>query len=58
MNGLEIDLRGRADNAAVMMQELSEQPEYVEVTAVSPIRRIPNTEVEQFHLKVRLEGES
>lgn len=56
--GLEIDLRGRAGSAAVMMQELSEQPAYADVVAVSPIRRIPNSDVEQFHLKIRLEGGS
>ena len=56
--GLEIDLRGRARSAAVMMQEISEQPDYDNVAAVSPIRRIPNSDVEQFHLKIKLEGGS
>ena len=54
MQGLEIDLRGRAVNAAVMMQRLSEQPDYIKVTAASPIRRIPNTNQEQYHLKITL----
>jgi len=56
MNGLEIDLRGRALDASSVMQLLTEQPDYAEVAAASPIRRIPGTEVEQFHLKIRIEG--
>ncbi len=58
MAGLEIDLRGRAQNAAQMMQKLSEQPRYTDVAAASPIRRIPNSDIEQFHLKLKLEGGS
>lgn len=58
MTGLEIDLRGRARNAAQMMQKLSEQPRYIDVAAASPIRRIPNSDIEQFHLKLKLEGGS
>lgn len=58
MSGKEVDLRGRADNAAALMQQLSEQPDYAEVAAASPIRKLPNTTVEQFHLKIKREGES
>jgi hypothetical protein len=56
MQGLEIDLRGRSGNAAGLMQTLSEQPEYAEVVAASPIRRIANSDMEQFHLKLKIEG--
>ena len=56
MNGLEIDLRGRARDASTVMQLLTEQPQYAEVAAASPIRRLPGTEVEQYHLKIRIQG--
>lgn len=52
VNGREIDLRGRAANAAAMMKLLVTQPEYSEVKAASPIRKIPGTSLEQFHLKI------
>lgn len=56
MQSREIDLRGRSGNAAGLMQVLSEQPEYAEVVAASPIRRIASSELEQFHLKLKVEG--
>ncbi|MEP5567935.1 MAG: hypothetical protein ABJN62_08880 [Halioglobus sp.] len=56
INGLEIDLRGRAVDASAIMELLTEQPDYREVTAASPIRKIPGTDVEQFHLKIRVRG--
>jgi general secretion pathway protein L len=56
VTGLEIDLRGRAVDAAGIMELLTEQPGYIGVTAASPIRKIPGTDVEQFHLKIQLDG--
>ncbi|MEP4146611.1 MAG: PilN domain-containing protein [Halioglobus sp.] len=56
ISGLEVDLRGRAEDAAEIMELLTKQPEYSGVTAASPIRKIPGTNVEQYHLKIQLEG--
>ena len=56
VNGREIDLRGRAADAADIMQLLTEQPEYAAVTAASAIRKISGTDVEQFHLKIQIKG--
>ena len=56
MNGLEIDIRGRAADASAIMELLTQQPDYRGVTAASPIRKIPGTNLEQFHLKVQLGG--
>lgn len=56
INGREIDLRGRAADAAEIMQLLSKQPEYAAVTTASAIRKIAGTDVEQFHLKILLQG--
>lgn len=56
MSGLEIDLRGRAADASSIMQLLTNQKNYKGVTAVSPIRKIPGTSLEQFHLKIQLGG--
>lgn len=53
ISGQEIDLRGRATDAAAVMELLTEQKEYSGVTAASPIRKIPGTNVEQFHLKIQ-----
>lgn len=56
INGKEIDLRGRAADAAGIMQLLTKQPEYAAVTAASAIRKLSGTNVEQFHLKIQLKG--
>ena len=58
INGQEIDLRGRAADAAKVMELLTEQPEYAAVTAASAIRKISGTGFEQFHLKIQLRGEA
>ncbi|RLQ23686.1 general secretion pathway protein GspL [Seongchinamella sediminis] len=55
INGREIDLRGRAVDAAAIMQLLSKQPEYATVTTASAIRKIAGTDLEQFHLKIQLQ---
>lgn len=57
ISGQEIDLRGRAANAAAVMELITEQQAYAGVTAASPIRKIPGTGVEQFHLKIQRRGE-
>ncbi len=54
----EIDLRGRASDAAAVMEMLTEQADYSGVIAASPIRKIPGTSVEQFHLKIQLRGQA
>ncbi|PLW70415.1 PilN domain-containing protein [Pseudohalioglobus lutimaris] len=58
ISGQEIDLRGRAADAAAIMELLTEQEEYAGVTAASPIRKIPGTNVEQFHLKIQRRGDA
>jgi len=57
VNGREIDLRGRAANAAAVMKLLVQQPGYSEVIAASPIRKLPGTSVEQFHLKITIDSQ-
>ncbi len=57
MNGSDIDIRGRALDAAAVMKKLTAQSEYAEVNATRAISRIGNTGQEQFHLKIRLAGE-
>jgi len=54
VRGDVIRLRGRATDAAAVMQRLSSQPEYSEVTAPQAIVRVGNTGLEQFYLDIRL----
>lgn len=54
LDGRELDLRGRAVDAAAIMKLLVEQPEYVEVAAASPIRKVRGSLQEQFHLKISI----
>lgn len=56
IDGSEMDLRGKAVNAAQVMELLTEQDFYSVVTAGSPIRKLPNTDREQFHLKIQRAG--
>lgn len=56
VRGDVIRLRGRATDAAAVMQRLSSQPEYDEVTAPQAIVRVGNTDLEQFYLDIRLAG--
>ncbi len=53
IEGREIDIRGKAENAAQVMELLTKQAAFAGVTAGSPIRKLPNTNREQFHLKVQ-----
>lgn len=54
MSGREIRLRGRATDAASVMQQLTDQPFYAEVTAPQAIVKVGNTGLEQFSLNILL----
>jgi len=56
MRGKNIKLRGRALDAAAVMQQLTDEPAYGEVTG--PIRKVGNTELEQFDFNIALVDES
>lgn len=56
MRGRDIRIRGRADDAAVVMQTLAEAPGYAAVTAPQAITAVGNTGLEQFHLDIELAG--
>jgi len=53
MKGPDIALRGRAADAATVMQRLTDQPDYAEVTAPRAITRLKGTQTEQFYLDIR-----
>jgi len=54
MTGTELNLRGRAVDAAAVMEVLSDVDEYAEVTAPRAITRVASTGLEQFYLSIRL----
>jgi hypothetical protein len=54
MSGREIRLRGRARDAASVMQKLTNEPAYVEVTAPQAIVKVGNSGLEQFSLNINL----
>ena len=54
MNGREIRLRGRAQDAAAVMQKLTDEPSYSEVLAPTAIVKVGNTGLEQFSLNITL----
>lgn len=56
INGREIEIQGKAVDAAQVMESLTRQAEYDDVVAASPIRKLQNTGIEQFNLKVQLAG--
>jgi len=56
MSGREIRLRGRATDAASVMQLLTDQPYYAEVTAPQAIVKVGNSGLEQFSLNITLAG--
>ena len=59
MKGREIRLRGRAEDAAAVMQILTGESDYVEVTAPAAIIKVANSGLEQFSLNLTLaEGEA
>jgi general secretion pathway protein L len=57
MDGLEIRVRGRARDAAAVMQKLTDEPSYAEVAAPQAITKVGNTDLEQFSLNITLRGE-
>lgn len=54
MKGREIRLRGRAEDAAAVMQLLTNEADYTEVTAPQAIIKVANSGLEQFALNVTL----
>lgn len=54
MRGRDLRLRGRAADAAAVMQVLSGQPVFSSVTAPQAITAVGNTGLEQFYLDLRL----
>ncbi len=54
MNGLDIEIRGRASDAASIMQTLSAQDAYAEVSAPRAISRAKGSEQDYFHLNIKL----
>jgi hypothetical protein len=57
MTGREIRLRGRATDAAAVMQQLTDEPAYAAVTAPQAITRIGDSGLEQFYINIELAGE-
>jgi hypothetical protein len=57
MNGTELRLRGRAVNAASVMEQMTDEPRYVQVTAPQATVRLGDSGLEQFYLNIRV-GES
>jgi general secretion pathway protein L len=53
VKGLEISLRGRAADAAAVMQRITDQPDYAEVTAPRAITRAKGSQTEQFYLDIK-----
>ncbi len=54
MRGTDLRIRGRASDAAVVMQTLAEAEEYANVTAPQAITAVGTTGLEQFHLDIAL----
>ncbi len=54
MRGLDVRIRGRALDAARVMQTLSAEPAFSSVTAPQAITAVGNSGVEQFYLDVEL----
>lgn len=58
MSGASIRLRGRAADAASVMEQLTEEPAYSEVRSPQAIVRLGDTGLEQFYLDIRVAGEA
>jgi len=54
MVGTRLDIRGIADDAAVIVQQLTDEPAYASVTAPQAITKYFNTGQEQFFLNIEL----
>lgn len=55
-DGLDLRLRGRAQDAASLQQSLTKVEAFRSVTASQAITRVPNSDLEQFFLDVELEA--
>jgi general secretion pathway protein L len=58
MGGADIKLRGQSSDAAAVMQLLTDQAAYTDVTAPQPITRIGSSGLEQFFLNMTLREEA
>ncbi|MFV0277870.1 MAG: PilN domain-containing protein [Parahaliea sp.] len=54
IHGDSIRLRGRAVDAASVLEKLTAEPHYAEVTSPQAITRVGNTNLEQFYLDIRV----
>lgn len=57
MRGTDLRIRGRAQDAASVMQTLSAEPAFASVTAPQAITAVGNSGVEQFYLDLELSQE-
>jgi hypothetical protein len=58
MQGTGLDIRGIADDATVVVQQLTDEPAYASVTAPQAITKYFNTGQEQFFLNIELANSS
>ena len=56
--GMELRIRGRSVDAAQVMQNLADDPNYESVEALGPITSVGNTGLEQFNLKISVAAEA
>jgi hypothetical protein len=56
MKGREVRIRGRAEDAAAVMQLLTGEPDYAEVASPQAIVKVANSGLEQFTLDLTLAG--
>lgn len=54
MAGVELKVRGRARDAAAVVQQLTQEPAYSSVISPQAITRMGNTGFEEFHLDITL----
>ena len=54
MRGTELRLRGRAVNAAAVMEQVTDEPRYAEVTVPQATVRLGDSGQEQFYLNIRV----
>ncbi len=57
IKGLKLSVRGKAADAASVMQKLNDEQDYIEVTAPRAISRAKNTNLDHFLLDVKRRGE-
>ena len=55
--GLNMDVRGIADDASAVIQQLTDEPAYAQVTAPQAITKYFNTGQEQFFLNIELSAD-